>query len=202
MSLKLSTTAINDKIDDDIDDEIGPPRAMLLLSSYNDQRQPARLINTADELATSLNFNDNKVHGSCAVTHENKQYIFGGTDKANRQILQVSKCELVSIGGLPFGLENGGCSSSNGTIFLCFDSWTGNQCHSAMSPLGKYERMPNSNYYHVFTSIATSNGNNLNFKFFSVYFSRCQTNSWRSAPVKSINTTHMRSCTTLTLING
>ena len=78
MSLTLSTTAINDDIDDDIDDEIGPPRAMLLLSSYG-YLQPPRIIGTTGELSTSMDFN-NEVRGSCAVTHKNKQLIFGGAN--------------------------------------------------------------------------------------------------------------------------
>ena len=110
----------------------------------------------------SIEHNGKKVYGSCAVTHENRQYIFGGADfdhgKANnQQVLMLIDCRLNAIAELRFNHVYGACGSSNGIIVLCFDSSSSKLCREAVTPVGPWSKK-DSIYKHRYTSIALSNG--------------------------------------------
>ena len=56
------------------------------------------------------------MQGSCALTHQNKHFIYGGGISTGKQVLEVTDCGLTSFGSLDFKHSNGACSSSNGVI--------------------------------------------------------------------------------------
>ena len=154
-------------------------KAVLFLSTYDDRNvsvdrnrnqnflkhtldsHTPQLIGPIGNVPTSFDFNNKEVDGACAVTHKNIHYIFGGSPTDNkqvkRQVLQVTNCGLTAIHWLPFDHENGACSSSNGTIILCFSKDSLKQCRRATTPTGQWSAM-SSLYDHGMTSIATSKG--------------------------------------------
>ena len=127
---------------------------------YHHSSSIASLINAEGELSTTINFNGKEVENSCAVTYENKNYIFGGQSGANkRQVLELDNCELTEIGTLTFDHYHGACGSFNSVIVLCFDVLSDlKQCRQSSSPLGPWTLMATSTYEHKMTSIATSPG--------------------------------------------
>ena len=107
-----------------------------------------------------FSFNAEEVDESCAVTHENKYYIFGGRVNT-RQVLQLDNCRLTSIGSIDFTHDGGACGSANGVIILCFNtvnSMDYKRCRQAATPNGPWTEMALSTYDHKDTSIATSTG--------------------------------------------
>ena len=67
---------------------------------------------------------------SCAVTHANNFYIYGG-EIHRRQVLQLVDCGLTSIGTLSFEHYYGAYGSSIDLILLCFDYTDAKQCRYA-----------------------------------------------------------------------
>merc|ERR1711935_38718 len=133
--------------------------AMLFLCTTDPSNTP-RLIDSMGELPTTIDMNDQDVIASCGVTFQNRQFIFGG-NKDMRQILQIEKCRLNSIGTTPFKSTFAACSCTSGVIILCFG--TGNDddddaklCRQASSPNGPWTQMALSTFNHKSTSIATS----------------------------------------------
>ena len=112
---------------------------------------------TLGERSNSIALNGHSVYQSCAVTHENNFYIYGG-DSDERQVLQVDNCGLTLIGSLSFDHDKGACGSSNGVIVLCFDVSDTKQCRKSTSPLGEWSEMTSSTYEHRWISIALSPG--------------------------------------------
>ena len=150
-----------------------PTQAMLILCNSPSARCTAgeqHLISTVGELPTSIDFNRAEVLFSCAVTHANKFFIYGGryTEKQRRQVLQLVDCGLTSIGTLPFDHYYGACGSQalsySGAhvdlILLCFDNTDVKQCRYATEPLGPWNVMTESTWHHQETSIATTPGSN------------------------------------------
>ena len=146
-----------------------PTQAMLILcksASSTCTSGEQHLISTVGELPTSIDFNRAEVLFSCAVTHANKFYIYGGryTEKQRRQVLQLVDCKIDSIGTLPFDHYYGACGSQalshSGAhvILLCFDYTDVKQCRYATEPLGPWNVMTESTWHHQSTSIATTPG--------------------------------------------
>ena len=134
-------------------------KAMLFLSSYFSN--PPQLIGESGPLPTLFSIDDHEVYYSCAVTHANNHYIFGGFEK-KRQVLQVANCGLVTIGVTPFEVaSNSACGAMGNLIIVCFN--THRLCRFAPSPLGQWSEMPLSNFIHKSTSIGTSTGTCLLF---------------------------------------
>ena len=117
------------------------------------------MIDSAGEVMTTFKFNGQEVYRSCGVVFQNKQYLYGG-QKYKKQILQISNCDLISIGSFSFFLEHGACGSTDETIFLCFNSNEADtkRCRQASSPTGPWTPMALSDYDHQYISIANSSG--------------------------------------------
>ena len=132
--------------------------------------KPQLIDETSGALTTSFKFNRKEVYESCGVTHENKQYIFGG-NKNTRQILQLSDCGMTDIGTLEFDFKQGACGSTpNDMILLCFTKVTVRQCQQASSPLGVWKRQRESTYEHRRTAIAPSEGQFILLIDIEIYF--------------------------------
>ena len=113
-----------------------------------------RLIDMMGELSTSFDFYGQEVYGSCGVTFQNKQFIFGGTSDM-RQILKLNDCGLISIGLTPFNNYLSACGSTNEKVILCFNtsrSTDYKRCRQASSPSGPWTQMALSMYEHRQTS--------------------------------------------------
>ena len=136
-------------------------KSNLETNSNSGQRNTPRLIGEMDELSTAFDLNGQEVFESCGVTHENNHFIFGGEEN-RRQVLKLIDCSLSNIGSIPFDHRLGACDTSNGIIILCFDYDDNKQCRQATTPLGEWNDMALSTYYHRLTQIATSTGNLVN----------------------------------------
>ena len=73
------------------------------------------------------------IGGSCALTWQNRQIIFGAgydpaksrlaPEKNHREILEVTNCGLTRIGRLNVHFNSGGCAiGPNYSIYLCFSN--------------------------------------------------------------------------------
>ena len=136
---------------------------MLILSTYKDN--VPILTDAAGREDKDFNFEiDNKaeVKYSCSLTWQNELYVFGGSAwQTNRQISKVTSCRLASIGQLAFEHVLGDCVSVAGNaIVLCFNNADGDykKCRMASSPTGEFSEMEQSRYEHIFTRIATNDG--------------------------------------------
>ena len=62
---------------------------------------------------------------------------------------------------LDFDFKYGGCTVLNQiTIVLCFDLDEDDVCRQSNNPLGSFTKLPNSNYDHQGTRIASFDGKN------------------------------------------
>ena len=102
---------------------------------------------------------DTEVYISCSLIFNNRMFVFGGWNE-KRQISRVSGCNLVRIGNLGFDFCSGGCTIFKSQILLCFDwqSSEGRVCRVASSPTTSFSKIPESNYHHYSTKIATNGG--------------------------------------------
>ena len=105
---------------------------------------------------------DTEVYHSCSLVFNDILYVFGGT-KQRRQISRVNGCGLVRVGTLNFDLDLGACTVSQNKILLCFDNSVskgdqGRVCRKASTPTGLFSTIPESNYHHVRTAIASNGG--------------------------------------------
>ena len=114
---------------------------------------------------------DTGVIYSCSLVFNGVMYVFGGTTPHNRQISRVRGCGLVHIGNLDFSFYDGACSVTQNKILLCFDElkWEGRVCRKASSPTGLFSKIPESNYHHFRTAIASNGGKSVtNFNSINV----------------------------------
>lgn len=165
-------------------------KAMLFLSAPTDQlKSNAYLIQPTGNLNNHVQYNGMEVDGSCAVTHENVQYIFGGK-KNKRQVLKLDECKLKKSGNtvLGFDHENGGCSTSNGVIYLCFDLNDYKRCRKAESPDKEWSELTLSTFDHRLTSIATSTGTTFMRMISSIFdLFRRTLGRWLGEPIQCQN---------------
>ena len=62
-------------------------------------------------------------------------------------------------GTLDFDLKNGACTVLNETIVvLCFNYYEQDVCRQSNNLLGKFTKLPNSNYEHRLTKISSVEG--------------------------------------------
>ena len=74
------------------------------------------------------------------VTFRNRFYVFGGLSQ-ERQISEVTQCELKRIGTLDFDHQFWDCTNvGDKEIYLCFGINCFDQCRSADDPLGSYRK--------------------------------------------------------------
>ena len=106
------------------------------------------------------------VYFSCSLQWKNHYYFFGGykLPKAyneKRQVSMVNGNRLVRKATLDFDFDAGGCTVLNQiTIVLCFSYGESFVCRQSNNPLGSFTRLPNSNYGHEVTRIASVDGTN------------------------------------------
>ena len=109
--------------------------------------------------------NDTEVRKACSLQWYNHFYIFGGVEE-KRQVSMVNGNRLERKGDLDFDFNDGRCTVLNQrTIVLCFplnDGTAGGAdvCRQSNLPLGSFTDLPNSNYKHRETSIASYDGKN------------------------------------------
>ena len=103
---------------------------------------------------------ETEVFQSCSLQWQNRYYVFGGFHK-QRQVSLVSGNRLERKGSLDFDFKFGGCTVLNQiTIVLCFSDVMGqfDVCRQSNNPLGSFNKLPNSNYEHFGTTIASFDG--------------------------------------------
>ena len=101
-----------------------------------------------------------EVFRSCSLQWQNLFYVFGGY-KERRQVSMVNGHRLERKATLDFYLIRGACTVLNqNTIVLCFDEYEKDVCRQSNYPLGSFTKLPNSNYDHQYTRIASFDGNN------------------------------------------
>ena len=141
-----------------------PNSAVLILNTQSFSFAP-RILDASGFDDQSFYFNyglDTDAYNSCGLTFRNQFYMYGGrTDReTERQISQIMSCELKRIRDLPFDFVLGACTSvANQKLILCFDENDSKQCYQATSPTGEFESIPQSNDYHLRTSVGASDGN-------------------------------------------
>ena len=133
---------------------------ILALNTY--KGQPAYLITLRGDykkLEFEYGYNT-EVYFSCLLQWKNEYYLFGGLNE-ERQVSMVNANRLERKGSLDFSYRAGGCTVlSRQTIVLCFDWDAKNVCRKSNSPLGSFNKLPNTNYNHYWTTIASVNGKN------------------------------------------
>ena len=105
--------------------------------------------------------NDTEVYASCSLQWQNDYYVFGGRSE-ERQVSMVNGNRLERKATLDFDFVEGGCTVLNQrTIVLCFgESFNRDVCRQSNNPLGSFTKLPNSNYDHTWTRIASFDGKN------------------------------------------
>ena len=109
--------------------------------------------------------NDTGVRQACSLQWYNHFYIFGGSIE-RRQVSMVNGNRLERKGDLDFDFNYGRCTVLNQrTIVLCFPMNDGTPggtdvCRQSNRPLGSFTDLPNSNYKHRDTRIASYDGKN------------------------------------------
>ena len=106
---------------------------------------------------------------SCSLQWQNNYYVFGGyktkgykTKGADpRQVSMVNGNRLERKATLDFNFDSGACTVLNQiTIVLCFGYGENKVCRQSNNPLGSFTKLPNSNYDHKATRIASFDGKN------------------------------------------
>ena len=105
---------------------------------------------------------DTEVYRSCSLQWKNQYYVFGG-QKQDHQVSVVVDNRLELKGTLDFKFNGGGCTVLNQHIVvLCFGDHKNDRrgCRQSKNPIGPFTRMPQSNYDHRATRIASFDGKN------------------------------------------
>ena len=102
-----------------------------------------------------------EVYNSCSLQWKNHYYVFGGRNE-KRQVSMVNGNRLERKGTLDFDFETGGCAVLNQRTFvLCFgEPFNRDVCRQSNNPLGSFTKLPNSNFDHWRTRIASFDGKN------------------------------------------
>ena len=75
-----------------------------------------------------------------------------------RQIGQVSDCDLKRLGTLDFDMAGGACFTSNEIMVLCFGDDESKQCRRGTNPTGAFDTIQNSTHNHWMVRISASKG--------------------------------------------
>ena len=98
-----------------------------------------------------------EVRYSCAVTYQDKFFVYGGNSEFVRQILIAANKSLAKVGTLPFDFTMGGCSSTSSKIILCFhidgDKKT---CYISANPKANFKETDKSIHRHRLTKFASA----------------------------------------------
>ena len=107
--------------------------------------------------------NNTEVFGSCSLQWHNHFYVFGGRMSGMpRQVSMVNGNRLERKATLDFDFRYGACTILNQiTIVLCFEYNETKVCRKSNNPYGSFTRLPNSNYDHRSTRIASIDGKNI-----------------------------------------
>ena len=103
--------------------------------------------------------NNTEVYGSCSLQWHNHFYVFGGSNTP-RQVSMVNGNRLERKATLAFHFREGACTILNQIIVLCFEMNETKFCRKSNNPRGSFIRLPNSNYDHKSTRIASFDGKN------------------------------------------
>ena len=114
---------------------------------------------------------DVEVYYSCAVTHQDQFYVYGGISY-KRQIAKVTYKSLVKVGSLPFDFQMGGCSSTTDKILLCFH-YHGDMktCYKTTNSIAQFEETRRSKHEHRSIKFASSESKFFIQTLILVYFS-------------------------------
>ena len=130
------------------------------MSTYQPENVPV-LTNAAGREDKDFDFEideEAEAYYSCSLTWQNELYVFGGNFK-RKQISKVQSCRLAPIDELAFSHDLGDCVNvADKAIILCFNSGNYKKCRMASSPTGEFSEMEQSRYEHIFTRIATNDG--------------------------------------------
>ena len=96
---------------------------------------------------------------SCSLQWQNNYYIFGSS-KEPRQVSMVNGNRLERKATLNFECSYAACTVLNQkTVLLCFgEPGIRDVCRQSNNPLGSFTKLPNSNYNHWKTRIASFEG--------------------------------------------
>ena len=101
-----------------------------------------------------------EVWHSCSLQWQNHYYVFGGKNYT-LQVSLVNGNRLERKATLDFDFYGGACTVLNQiTIVLCFNWHETKVCRQSNNPLGSFTKLPNSNYDHHATRIASFDGKN------------------------------------------
>ena len=108
-----------------------------------------------------------EVHHSCSLQWQNQYYVFGGKIE-KRQVSMVNGKRLERKSTLDFDFSFGACTVLNQeTIVLCFGKiykpYSRYECHQSNNPTGSFIKLPDSNFEHELTRIASFDGKNYFF---------------------------------------
>ena len=144
-----------------------PNTSVLILSTYKEQNKPILTDSNGKVEANIFQLgNDTEVSLSCAVTFQDKFYLYGGSSEKT-QISRIEGCSLKRVGDLAFDVVAAGCTVSNDTIYLCFGKENEQKtCHSAISSKGPFATITESKQKHGYTRIASSPSLFLTFGFY------------------------------------
>ena len=104
--------------------------------------------------------NGTEVYNSCSLQWQNQYFVFGGRNE-KRHVSMVNGNRLERKATLDFHFREGACTVLNQiTIVLCFNRYEYDVCRQSNNPLGSFTKLPNSNYDHESTRIASFDGKN------------------------------------------
>ena len=134
---------------------------ILAINTYNGNKRAYSINPRGSYEKLDFEFdNDSEAVYSCSVQWQNHNYVFGGW-KEKQQISIVNGNRLKRKATLSFNFVDGGCTVLNEfTIVLCFDSKETKLCRQSNNPLGMFTKLPDSNFDHKFTRIASFDGKN------------------------------------------
>jgi len=135
-------------------------QSLLIIGTDNKNEHKSYKVNGASNGPAFITFGKGtEVVDSCSVAWNNEQYVFGGqTNK--RQISKIEDCELTQVGELDFDFSSGACDVTDKHIVLCFGNDDDTKtCRYGLDPFTITSALPQSNFGHRYTRIATGQNN-------------------------------------------
>ena len=134
---------------------------ILAINTYGDNKRAYSINPRGGYQQLDFEFGEKtEVYDSCSLQWKNQHYVFGGNSEKT-QVSMVNGNRFERKGSLDFNMYLGACTVLNEfTIVLCFDYYEDNVCRQSNNPLGSFNKLPNSNYNHRYTRIASFDGKN------------------------------------------